>query len=84
MTLHFFRHYTPGYGLQLAMGPLSDSLGRKKLIYPGMIIQAIGIWIVLVSGNILFGLISGMFLLGAGTALVYPPLLAAISDIANP
>lgn len=29
--------------LQLATGPLSDSLGRKMLIYPGMIIQAIGI-----------------------------------------
>jgi MFS family permease len=70
--------------LQLATGPLSDSLGRKKLIYPGMIIQAIGIWVVLVSGNIFIGLITGMVLLGVGTAFVYPTLLAAISDIANP
>jgi MFS family permease len=70
--------------LQLATGPLSDSLGRKKLIYPGMIIQAIGIWVVLVSGNIFFGLITGMVLLGMGTAFVYPTLLAVISDIANP
>jgi MFS family permease len=35
--------------LQLATGPLSDRVGRKKLIYPGMIIQAVGIWITLFS-----------------------------------
>ena len=70
--------------LQLATGPLSDSLGRKRLIYPGMIVQAVGIWIILMSGRIFFGLIIGMILLGVGTALVYPTLLAAISDIANP
>ncbi|MGH9963638.1 MAG: MFS transporter [Nitrososphaeraceae archaeon] len=70
--------------LQLATGPLSDSLGRKRLIYPGMIVQAVGIWIILMSGSIFFGLIIGMILLGVGTALVYPTLLAAISDIANP
>ncbi|HZD34388.1 MAG TPA: MFS transporter, partial [Nitrososphaeraceae archaeon] len=70
--------------LQLATGPLSDSVGRKRLIYPGMIVQAIGIWVVLASGNTLFGLIMGMVLLGVGTALVYPTLMAVISDIANP
>ncbi len=70
--------------LQLATGPLSDSVGRKKLIYPGMIVQAVGIWIILFSASSYFGLIIGMSLLGVGTALVYPTLLAAISDIANP
>jgi MFS family permease len=70
--------------LQLATGPLSDSVGRKKLIYPGMIIQAVGIWIILFSASSYFGLIIGMSLLGVGTALVYPTLLAAISDIAHP
>jgi MFS family permease len=70
--------------LQLATGPLSDSIGRKKLIYPGMIIQAVGIWIVLFSESSYASLISGMSLLGIGTALVYPTLLAAISDIAHP
>ena len=70
--------------LQLATGPLSDSVGRKRLIYPGMIVQAIGIWVVLMSGSVFFGLVIGMTLLGVGTALVYPTLLAAISDIANP
>jgi MFS family permease len=58
--------------LQLATGPLSDSVGRKKLIYPGMIIQAVGIWIILFSESFYAGLISGMSLLGIGTALVYP------------
>jgi MFS family permease len=70
--------------LQLATGPLSDRVGRKRLIYPGMIIQALGIWIILLSASSYFGLIIGMSLLGVGTALVYPTLLAAISDIANP
>ena len=70
--------------LQLATGPLSDTVGRKKLIYTGMIIQAIGIWIILFSESSYAGLISGMSLLGIGTAFVYPTLLAAISDIAHP
>lgn len=70
--------------LQLGTGPLSDSLGRKKLIYPGMIIQAVGIWVILFSEGSYFGLVTGMSLLGVGTALVYPTLLAVISDIANP
>jgi MFS family permease len=70
--------------LQLATGPLSDSVGRKRLIYPGMIIQAAGIWIILLSGSSYLGLMTGMSLLGVGTALVYPTLLAAISDIAHP
>lgn len=70
--------------LQLATGPLSDIVGRKKPIYTGMIIQAIGVWVILFSGSAYSGLIIGMVLLGIGTALVYPTLLAAISDIAHP
>ena len=69
--------------LQLVTGSLSDRIGRKILIYPGMIVQAIGVWTVLFT-NSLFGWITGMSLLGIGTALVYPTLLAAISDIAHP
>jgi multisubunit Na+/H+ antiporter MnhC subunit len=49
-----------------------------------MIIQAVGIWAILISESSYFGLIIGMSLLGVGTALVYPTLLAAISDIAHP
>lgn len=69
--------------LQLVTGTLSDRIGRKVLIFPGMIVQGIGIWIVLFV-NSLNGWIVGMSLLGVGTALVYPTLLAAVSDIANP
>lgn len=69
--------------LQLITGSLSDRIGRKILIYPGMIVQAIGIWTVLLT-NSFFGRISGMSLLGIGTAFVYPTLLAAISDTAHP
>lgn len=70
--------------LQLVTGSLSDKVGRKILIYPGMIVQGIGIWIVLLSVNSLIGNIVGMSFLGIGTALVYPTLLAAISDTAHP
>ena len=70
--------------LQLATGPFSDLVGRKKMIYPGMIMQAIGIWLILLSHDIYFGILIGMSILGIGTAFVYPALLAAISDIAHP
>ena len=69
--------------LQLATGFLSDKVGRKILIFPGMFIQSIGVWTILYSQEF-FGWIVGMSLLGLGTALVYPTLLAAISDIAHP
>jgi len=46
--------------------------------------QAIGIWIILLSQNTYSGLLAGMSILGIGTAFVYPTLLAAISDIAHP
>ncbi|MGD9673883.1 MAG: MFS transporter [Candidatus Nitrosocosmicus sp.] len=69
--------------LQLATGFLSDKIGRKILIFPGMFIQSIGIWTILYSQEV-FGWVVGMSFLGLGTALVYPTLLAAISDIAHP
>jgi MFS family permease len=85
-NIAFFKAIHPGvWGvLQLVTGTLSDKIGRKILIYPGMIIQGIGVWIVLLSANSFIGIIIGMSLLGIGTALVYPTLLAAISDIARP
>jgi hypothetical protein len=69
--------------LQLGTGTLSDKIGRKSLIYTGMMVQAAGIWIV-VFANSMLGWIIGMSLLGVGTAFVYPTLLAAISDVAHP
>jgi MFS family permease len=69
--------------LQLFTGGLSDHWGRKYMIALGMITQALGIWIFLYGGAMVFW-ISGCVLLGVGTAMVYPTLLAAISDVAYP
>jgi MFS family permease len=82
----FLKALHPGIwgALQLVTGTLSDKVGRKILIYPGIIVQGIGIWIVLFSANSFIGITVGMSFLGIGTALVYPTLLAAISDIAHP
>jgi MFS family permease len=82
----FLKALHPGIwgALQLVTGTLSDKVGRKILIYPGMIVQGIGVWIVLLSANSFIGIIVGMSFLGIGTALVYPTLLAAISDVAFP
>jgi MFS family permease len=75
----------PGvWGLsQLFTGALSDRWGRKWLIAGGMWVQALGIW-VLVIGQSLSGWLAGAVLLGFGTAMVYPTLLAAVSDVAHP
>jgi len=69
--------------LQLATGALSDSLGRKWLIVFGMWIQAVGIGAVIVSSSFA-GFAAGAALLGLGTAMVYPTLLAALGDVAHP
>jgi len=69
--------------LQLATGALSDSLGRKWLIVFGMWIQAVGIGAVIVSSSFA-GFAAGAALLGLGTAMVYPTLLAAVGDVAHP
>ncbi|MDA4129632.1 MAG: MFS transporter [Thaumarchaeota archaeon] len=84
-TIGLLKSIHPGiWGiLQLLTGSLSDKVGRKILIYPGMMIQAGGVWTVLFT-NYMLGWIVGMSLLGIGTALVYPTLLAAISDVAHP
>ena len=69
--------------LQLATGWASDLVGRKPLIVAGMILQ--GVAISLTGGLDTFGAwIGAMSLLGLGTALVYPTLLAAIGDAVPP
>jgi MFS family permease len=69
--------------LQIATGGLSDRLGRKPLIAWGMVVQAAGIWLTVLVPS--FGAwIAGAVLQGLGTAMVYPTLLAAITDHANP
>jgi MFS family permease len=69
----------------IATGLLADRIGRKPPIVAGMLIQAIGLVVIVVglSEAFLAG-IAGSFLLGVGTALVYPALLAAISDSVDP
>jgi MFS family permease len=69
--------------VQLATGALSDYAGRKPLIVWGMWIQAAGIAVVTIA-NAFIGFVAGAVLLGVGTAMVYPTLLAAIGDVAHP
>ncbi len=70
---------------QIITGPLSDRIGRKPLIVWGMIVQAVGHVIIGFGVNypLETGLIGSVFL-GLGTAMVYPALLAAVSDAAHP
>ncbi|MDO8678602.1 MAG: MFS transporter [Acidobacteriota bacterium] len=68
---------------QLATGALSDGIGRKPLIVWGMWIQASGIGVVTMA-HTFAGFVVGGLLLGIGTAMVYPALLAAIGDVAHP
>jgi MFS family permease len=68
---------------QLFTGAWSDRVGRKWLIVAGMWIQAIGIALVVLASGFA-GFATGAVLLGIGTAMVYPTLLAAIGDVAHP
>jgi MFS family permease len=76
--------YPATWGIvQLATGAVSDYIGRKWLIAAGMWVQAVGIAIVVMSTSFA-GFATGAALLGIGTAMVYPTLLAAIGDVAHP
>jgi MFS family permease len=76
--------YPAAWGLlQLWTGILSDRLGRKWMIVAGMWVQALGIWLIALAHAFVPWFL-GSFLLGLGTALVYPTLLAAVSDVAHP
>lgn len=69
--------------LQVATGPLSDRWGRKGLIVTGMWVQAAGLFLTAATREFEFWL-SGSLLLGLGTAMVYPSLIAAVSDASHP
>ena len=76
--------YPAVWGLgQLLTGPLSDQLGRKPLITAGMLLQAVALAGTALAGSFLPWAASAT-LLGVGTAMVYPTLLAAIGDVAHP
>ena len=76
--------YPAVWGLgQLYTGGLSDRIGRKPLIVGGMLTQAVAIAWIAATGSFPAWAIGAMAL-GAGTAMVYPTLLAAIGDVAHP
>jgi MFS family permease len=69
--------------LQVATGPLSDRWGRKGLIVAGMWIQSAGLFLTAATRQFEWWLV-GSLLLGLGTAMVYPSLIAAVSDASHP
>ena len=69
--------------LQIVTGPLSDRWGRKGLIVAGMWIQAVGLFLTAATHQFEWWLV-GSLLLGLGTAMVYPSLIAAVSDASHP
>lgn len=76
--------YPAAWGFfQLFTGALSDRIGRKWLITIGMWVQALSIWWILLVDTYSLWII-GAILLGIGTAMVYPTLIASVSDVAHP
>jgi MFS family permease len=76
--------YPATWGIaQLFTGAWSDRVGRKWLIASGMWLQALGIALITIS-NGFAAFAVGAVLLGLGTAMVYPTLLAVIGDVAHP
>jgi MFS family permease len=69
--------------LQVATGPLSDRWGRKGLIVAGMWVQAGGLFLTAFTQSFEWWLVASL-LLGVGTAMVYPSLIAAVSDASQP
>jgi MFS family permease len=69
--------------LQTITGPLSDRWGRKGLIVAGMWVQAAGLLLTAATQTFAWWML-GSVLLGLGTAMVYPTLIAAVSDASHP
>lgn len=68
---------------QMLTGAISDRHGRKPLIVAGMLIQAVAIGVIALGSEFAIWLTASL-LLGLGTAMVYPTLLASIADVAAP
>ncbi|HEY0772606.1 MAG TPA: MFS transporter, partial [Nocardioidaceae bacterium] len=76
--------YPAVWGLgQLFTGALSDRWGRKWMIASGMWVQAFALGLIAVGDSFAAWAVAAV-LLGAGTAMVYPTLLASIGDVAHP
>jgi MFS family permease len=69
---------------QLATGWLSDRTGRRPPIVAGMLVQAVALGFLAAGGGELLSAVLAAVLLGVGTALVYPVLIAAVSDAVPP
>jgi MFS family permease len=69
---------------QIWTGHWSDSIGRKPLIVAGMLLQAVALAALALSAGRVWIAAATAVLLGLGTALVYPTLIAAISDAVSP
>jgi MFS family permease len=69
--------------LQIVTGPLSDQWGRKGLIVAGMWVQAAGLFLTAMTSDFHWWVVASL-LLGVGTAMVYPSLIAAVSDASRP
>lgn len=69
--------------LQVVTGPLSDRWGRKGLIIAGMWVQAAALFLTALTRDFGWWLVASVFL-GLGTAMVYPSLIAAVSDVSHP
>jgi MFS family permease len=69
--------------LQTITGPLSDRWGRKGLIVAGMWVQAMGLFLTAATRHFGWWLAASV-LLGLGTAMVYPALIASVSDASHP
>jgi MFS family permease len=69
--------------MQTLTGPISDRIGRKGLIVSGMWVQAIALLMVPIFTGFKWWLLSSI-LLGIGTAMVYPTLIASVSDASHP
>ena len=69
--------------LQTVTGPLSDRWGRKGLIAAGMWVQAAGLCLTAATHSYRWWLVASV-LLGLGTAMVYPTLIASVSDASHP
>jgi len=69
---------------QLLTGWLSDHTGRKPLISAGMLVQACALVLLVAGGGAFEPSVAAAALLGVGTALVYPTLIAAVSDATQP
>lgn len=64
---------------QVVFGPLSDRIGRRRLVLPGMLLQAAGLGLLAATATFA-GLLVAATVLGVGTGMVYPTLIALVAD----